>query len=201
MRSAPQSPTIETVTSSFDDIASTITIAAIGPHTRGRLSRPSRDRPSRRRRRRDAPQRTPAPVATVPAVLELPQEIVDDIVALAVEEYPYEACGLLAGPAGDDTVTHFYRCANAARSARVYTIEPRDHLRAERDADDRGWEIIGVVHSHTHTEARPSPTDVAQAPDPGWHYAIVSLRDQTAPSLRSYRIVDGEATEEDVVVA
>jgi proteasome lid subunit RPN8/RPN11 len=83
----------------------------------------------------------------------------------------------------------------------VYTIDPRDHLRAERDAEDRGWEIIGVVHSHTHTEAYPSPTDVAQAPDPSWYYAIVSLRDETNPSLRSYRIVDGEVTEVPVQVA
>ena len=118
----------------------------------------------------------------MPAVLQLPQAIVDDIVALAVEEYPYEACGLVAGRAGGDEVAHFYRCRNAAGSARVYTIDPGDHLRAERDAEDRGWELLGVVHSHTHTEAYPSPTDVAQAPDPGWHYAIVSLRDEANPS-------------------
>jgi proteasome lid subunit RPN8/RPN11 len=134
-------------------------------------------------------------------VLELPRDIVDDIVALAVERYPYEACGLIAGPPGGDRVAHFYRCRNAAESARVYTIDPRDHLRAERDAEDRGWEILGVVHSHTHTEAYPSPTDVAQAPDPAWHYAIVSLRDDANPSLRSYRIVDGEVTEEPVTVS
>jgi [CysO sulfur-carrier protein]-S-L-cysteine hydrolase len=137
----------------------------------------------------------------VPAVLELPQAVVDDIVALAVEEYPYEACGLIAGPAGGDAVVRFYRCRNAAASARVYTIDPRDHLRAERDAEDHGWEVLGVVHSHTHTEAYPSPTDVGAAPDPGWHYAIVSLRDETAPSLRSYRIVDGAVTEEPITVA
>ena len=130
-------------------------------------------------------------------VLELPQEVVDDIVALATEGYPYEACGLLAGPPGTDTVTRFYRCRNAAGSARVYTVDPGDHLRAERDAEDHEWEIIGVVHSHTHTEATPSPTDIAQAPDPSWHYAIVSLRDET-PSLRSWRIVDGTVTEEPV---
>jgi len=134
-------------------------------------------------------------------VLELPQDAVDDIVALAVEGYPYETCGLLAGPAGGDRATRFYRCRNAAESASVYTIDPRDHLRAERDAEDAGWEIIGVVHSHTHTAAYPSPTDVAQAPDPGWHYAIVSLRDDANPSLRSYRIVDGEVTEEYVTVS
>ena len=186
---------------SFDDIASTVTLAAFGPQPRRPVGRHHGDRPSRRAWRRRAQRPAAAPVATVPAVLELPQEIVDDIVALAVEEYPYEACGLLAGPAGGDVVTRFYRCRNAARSARVYTVDPGDHLRAERDAEDRGWEIIGVVHSHTHTAAAPSPTDIAQAPDPGWHYAIVSLRDETDPQLRSYRIVDGDVTEEDVVVA
>ena len=133
-------------------------------------------------------------------VLELSQEVVDDIVRLAVDGYPYEVCGLVAGPAGGSRVTSFYPCRNAAASARVYTIEPRDHLRAERDAEDRGCEILGVVHSHTHTDAEPSPTDVAQAPDPGWHYAIVSLRDDANPSLRSYRIVDGDVAEEPVIV-
>lgn len=132
-------------------------------------------------------------------VLELPQDAVDDIVALATESYPYEACGLLAGPAGSATVVRFYRCRNAAESARVYTIDPGDHLRAERDAEAHGCEIIGVVHSHTHTDAVPSPTDIAQAPDPAWHYAIVSLRTEQ-PSLRSYRIVDDTVTEEPVEI-
>ena len=131
-------------------------------------------------------------------MLELPRAAVDAVVELATREYPYEACGLLAGPGSGDLVTTFYPCRNAAESARVYTVDPLDHLRAERDAEARGWEIIGVVHSHTHTPAYPSPTDVAQAPDPAWHYAIVSLQ-HDEPSLRSYRIVDGEVTEEQVV--
>ena len=63
---------------------------------------------------------------------------------------------------------------------RVYTIDPKDHLLAERDADDRDLEIIGVVHSHTHTEPYPSPTDVAQAPDPSWHYVIVGFEARRA---------------------
>lgn len=74
-----------------------------------------------------------------------------------------------------------------------------EHLKADRDAEDRGMQIIGVMHSHTHTDAYPSPTDVAQAPDPTWHYIIVSLRD-SEPMLRSYRIVDGEVTEEPVAI-
>ena len=72
------------------------------------------------------------------------------------------------------------RPATLAASARVYTVDPKDHLRADRDAEARGLEIIGVFHSHTHTDAYPSPTDVAQAPDPGWHYVLVSLRDTPA---------------------
>jgi [CysO sulfur-carrier protein]-S-L-cysteine hydrolase len=132
-------------------------------------------------------------------VLELPQSVVDEIVALGVEEYPYESCGLLAGPPGGDVVTRFYPCRNAAESARVYTVDPGDHLRAERDAEARGWEILGVVHSHTHTAAFPSPTDVAQAPDPAWHYAIVSLQ-HDQPSLRSYRLVGETVTEEPITI-
>ena len=69
----------------------------------------------------------------------------------------------------------------------------------EADADDRDWEINAVVHSHTHSEPYPSPTDVAAAPDPSWHYVIVGLK-REAPEVRSYRIVDGEITEEPVVV-
>lgn len=120
------------------------------------------------------------------------------MVALAYECYPQEACGLIAGPSDQlDEATVFYPARNAAASARVYTIDPRDHLRAEDHADDHGLEINGVVHSHTHSEPYPSPTDVAQAPDPTWHYIIVGLR-REVPEVRSYRIVGGAITEEPI---
>ena len=112
--------------------------------------------------------------------------------------YPLEACGLLVGRGS--TVTRFVPCANAAASARIYSIAGRELLRAEMSAEDDGLAIIGVVHSHTHSEPYPSPTDVAQAPDPGWHYVIVSLK-REAPETRSYRIVDGAIDEEPVAVA
>lgn len=136
---------------------------------------------------------------SVGAVLRLPRPVLDQIIAAAYDCYPEEACGLIAGPPSDDAATHFYGCRNAAESARVYTLDPHDHLRAERDADDRGWEINGVVHSHTHSEPYPSPTDVAQAPDPAWHYVIVSLK-RDAPEVRSYRIADGTISEEPISV-
>ena len=128
-------------------------------------------------------------------MLALTDDVYAAVIGHCYDGLPLEACGLLGGTGAKAAV--FYPCENAARSSRVYTIAPKDHLRADRDAEGRGLEIIGVVHSHTHTEAYPSPTDVAQAPDPGWHYVIVSMRHE-APVLRSYRIVDGEVREEPV---
>jgi proteasome lid subunit RPN8/RPN11 len=130
-------------------------------------------------------------------MLRLPELAYLAMVGHAFDGYPLEACGLFAG--AGERVDVFYPCVNAAASAKVYTVEPRDHLKAERDADRRGIDIVGVMHSHTHTEAYPSPTDVAQAPDPTWHFVIVSLK-YPEPVLRSYRIVDGEIAEEPVVV-
>lgn len=121
------------------------------------------------------------------------------ILAHCWDGLPLEACGLLAGDPATGKVEAVYPTGNDAASAKLYTVNPRDHLRADRDAEDHGWQITGVFHSHTHTDAYPSPTDVAQAPDPTWHYALVSLRDE-APVVRSYRIVDGKITEEPVVV-
>ena len=119
---------------------------------------------------------------------------------------PDEACGLLVGPVvGPLTarevggfVSEVFPATNADASARTYTVDGRDYLRASRAADDLGDEIIGVWHSHTHTDPYPSPTDVRQAVDPAWIYVIVSLRDN-APMLRGYRIVDGEIAEVQVV--
>jgi [CysO sulfur-carrier protein]-S-L-cysteine hydrolase len=111
---------------------------------------------------------------------------------------------MLAGPLADGEptgeITAAYPCGNADASARTYTVEPRDLLKAMRDADARGVEIVGVWHSHTHTDAYPSPTDVRQAVDPAWLYVLVSLR-HGEPALRAYRIRDGVITEVDVVVA
>jgi proteasome lid subunit RPN8/RPN11 len=120
------------------------------------------------------------------------------VVAHCYDGLPDEACGLLAGPmiGGRPTgiVSAVYPCRNADASARTYTVDGRDYLRATRDAEERGHEIIGVWHSHTHTDAYPSSTDVRQAVDPAWLYVLVSLRDG-APVLRSYRIVDGRVAE------
>jgi proteasome lid subunit RPN8/RPN11 len=86
---------------------------------------------------------------------------------------------------------------NVLHSAKVYEIDSKVLLRAYRRAEDEGLEVLGVFHSHTHSEAYPSPTDIAQAPDPTWHYVLVSLRD-VPTVVRSYRIIDGVVSEEEV---
>jgi proteasome lid subunit RPN8/RPN11 len=112
---------------------------------------------------------------------------------------PDEACGLLVGSYEGEEATHIFPTMNAAASALIYEIDPKEMLAVDRAAQALGADIMGVFHSHTHTDAYPSPTDVAQALDPGWHYVLVSLRD-TRPVVRSYRIVEGVITEEPVEV-
>src|SRR5271156_2813623 len=130
-------------------------------------------------------------------MLRLPAPVYTQVVGHCLSGLPDEACGLLGGDLSTGVAVTCYPTRNLAASAKLYTVDPKEHLRADRDAEAAGNSIIGVFHSHTHTEAYPSPTDVAQAPDPEWHYVLVSLRD-IEPVVRSYRIVDGVITEEPV---
>jgi len=130
----------------------------------------------------------------------IPSALVDEMVAHCLRELPYEGCGLLVGDADVATVNRVVLTENTARSSRLYQVGSRDLLRTDREAEAEGLSIVGVFHSHTHTDPYPSPTDIVQAPDPGWHYVLVSLRDEVA-SVRSYRIERGVVTEEAVVDA
>jgi proteasome lid subunit RPN8/RPN11 len=120
------------------------------------------------------------------------------MVATCVRALPNEGCGLLLGSVDGDVVD-VVASPNAADSAKLYEIDSRVLLRAYRRADEQGVAVTGVFHSHTHSEAYPSPTDVALAPDPTWHYVLVSLRD--APTVvRSFHIVGSLVEEEPVEV-
>lgn len=135
-------------------------------------------------------------------MLRLHRDVYLRMIGDCFDKLPNEACGLVAGPPPQGDLANAQVCypiTNAAASSRIYELDPKEHLRADRDAEDRGMQLLGVYHSHTHTVAYPSPTDVEAAPDPGWHYILVSLADEE-PSVRSYRIVDGNITEEPVVV-
>lgn len=112
---------------------------------------------------------------------------------------PNEACGLLVGPINDQfqptgQVADVYPVDNADNSPVSYTVAPNDLLRLSRKAEENSQAIVGVWHSHTHTEAYPSPTDIRKAVDPSWIYMLVSLR-EAEPEIRAFRIANGEVSE------
>lgn len=141
-------------------------------------------------------------------MIELPNDIFDQMVAHATTELPNEGCGVVAGIHG--RAVKLYPMRNAERSPVVYRFDEHEQLRVFTDVEDRGWDLLGFFHSHTHTEAYPSPTDRAQAhwrdpitgeetaAYPGIRYLILSLQERDQPELRAFRFEDGEPVEEEV---
>jgi proteasome lid subunit RPN8/RPN11 len=122
----------------------------------------------------------------------------DAMMATCIRALPNEGCGLLLGTT-EGVVTDVVASDNVAQSAKRYEIDSRVLLRATRSADDEGMTVLGVFHSHTHSEAYPSATDVDLAPDPRWHYVLVSLRDLPIV-VKSFNIESGVIEEEPIVV-
>jgi proteasome lid subunit RPN8/RPN11 len=124
----------------------------------------------------------------------IPARFVDVMIDQARREFPNEACGLLA--VKDSVVTEIYPIRNSDASPVHYNMDPQEQLRAMLDMEDHGWELGAIYHSHTHTRAYPSQTDVGLAFYPDAAYIIVSLAQMTAPEVRAFRIVEGKISEE-----
>ena len=138
------------------------------------------------------------------AVLRIRRDLVDAIVAHARRDHPDEACGVIAGPAASDRPERFVPMLNAARSPTFYEFDAGDLLRLYKEMDAGDEEPVVIYHSHTATEAYPSRTDIALAQEPEAHYVLVSTRDGAdidgPVEFRSFRIVDGSVTEEEIEV-
>ncbi|MEO8323037.1 MAG: M67 family metallopeptidase [Actinomycetota bacterium] len=117
--------------------------------------------------------------------IRFPRSLADEMAAHCLEGRPNEACGLIASRNGE--VVHIYKMANASASPVRYALEPKEQLEVDRDLDDRGWEMGGIFHSHTRTEAYPSPTDVREA-RVDVPFVIVSLASEPA-TIRAFRIL------------
>lgn len=137
-------------------------------------------------------------------MLSISQEIVDAIVAHAKRDHPNEACGVVAGPEGSDRPERHIEMLNAAASPTFYEFDSTELLELYKEFWDRDEEPVVIYHSHTATEAYPSRTDIGLATEPGAHYVLVSTREhgnsEGPVEFRSYRIIDGEVTEEEVTV-
>ena len=137
-------------------------------------------------------------------MLRLSQDVYDAIVAHAKRDHPDEACGVVAGPEGSERPERFIEMVNAAGSPTFYEFDSTELLQLYKEMDSRDEEPVVIYHSHTATEAYPSRTDIGLAMEPNAHYVLVSTREhgnnEGPVEFRSYRIVDGVVTEEEVDV-
>ena len=139
--------------------------------------------------------------AAVAGRFDLDRATWDALVAHARSDFPYEVCGLL-GLDGDDAdrrVARHFPIPNAERSMTYYRMDAKALLLAMREIDDRDWGLA-IYHSHTHTEAFPSPTDVELAYYPEAVYLVVSLQEPAQPVVRGFDIIEGRITERAVFV-
>jgi [CysO sulfur-carrier protein]-S-L-cysteine hydrolase len=137
-------------------------------------------------------------------VLTIASSVRDQIVAHAKRDHPDEACGIVAGPEGSDRAERVVEMVNAAGSPTFYEFDSGELLALYKEMWAKDEEPVVIYHSHTATEAYPSRTDIGLASEPGAHYVLVSTREhgnsEGPVEFRSYRIIDGEVTEEEVTV-
>ncbi|TMB99096.1 MAG: M67 family metallopeptidase [Chloroflexi bacterium] len=129
-------------------------------------------------------------------MLSLPRSFIDEMIAHAREDAPNECCGIVAGE--DGQAVKVFRAKNAETSPYRYSVEAKDLFRIYRECDEKRWSFLVIYHSHTASEAYPSPTDIRLAFWPEAYYALVSLERPDEPVVRAFRILDGEVSEEEV---
>ena len=135
-------------------------------------------------------------------MIEISDEFVLEMVEHSRLENPNECCGILAGTEGK--VTKLYRIQNSTPSPFRYVMDPNEQLKAMKDADERSLDLMAFYHSHTHSPAYPSDTDIRMATESGWVdfcYVLVSLEDSSKPDVRFFDIsADGNVDEEEVKI-
>ena len=135
-------------------------------------------------------------------VLHLTNEQIEEMIQHALAEYPNEACGLLAGKAcpeqgrRDGRVEKVYQMTNADHSPVTYRLDPEEQYHAFMEIEEEGRELLAIYHSHSHSPAYPSATDLELAFYPDSLYVIISLADRDQPTIRAFRIIEGMIEEE-----
>ena len=141
--------------------------------------------------------------AIIRSMLSITAAVRDQMINHAQRGLPNEACGLFAGGKGTETIETFFPMQNAAESHLIYQLDPKEFIEVEQTADQLGIQILGVMHSHTASEAYPSETDVRDAnqfdPFGIWFYLIVSLKDKE-PSIRAFQIFEKNISEVEIAI-
>jgi [CysO sulfur-carrier protein]-S-L-cysteine hydrolase len=131
-------------------------------------------------------------------MFEIDRGFFDEMVEHGLAGFPNEACGLLAGKEGRPV--KFFAMSNQDASPVSYRLDPKEQLKVFTEIDDEGWDLLGIFHTHTHSEAYPSETDLKQAFYPEATYLVMSLSDRSNPELRGFTMQDGVIAEREVRV-
>jgi len=131
--------------------------------------------------------------------MQLDRIFFDEMVEHGLAAFPNESCGVLAGKEGRPV--KFFAMTNRDASPVTYRLDPKEQLRVFDEMDEQGWDLLGIFHTHTHSEAYPSETDRGQAFYPEAEYLVMSLTDRANPVLRSFAIVEGEIVERELEIA
>jgi len=131
-------------------------------------------------------------------MLSMSKECKDELVGHSKKEFPNEACGILAGK--DRKVEKFYPVSNTDESAETFLMDSKEQLRVMKEIRNLGLEMVGIYHSHLETEAYPSAHDVKLAYYPETSYVIVSIKDKDNPGIRSFKIAEGNISEEEIKI-
>ena len=132
-------------------------------------------------------------------MFRLDEKFAREMIAHAQREAPNECCGLLAGAKG--RVEAVFPAKNALSSPVRYSLDPKELYRLLKTIDEGGWDLLGIYHSHTHSQAYPSATDRELAFWPDCLYIIVSLQDPRRPGLRAFYLREGRVQEEELTLA
>lgn len=132
-------------------------------------------------------------------MIELDGVFHKEIVEQGLREFPNECCGVIAAEGG--VPVKVFPMTNADASPATYRLDGQEQLRVFDEIDERGWELWAIYHSHTHSEAYPSETDVRLAFYPEAYYLLLSLQDRAAPVLRAFRIEEDRIDEEELTIA
>ena len=127
-------------------------------------------------------------------MLRIPQYIIDEMTAHALQLSPVECCGIMAGKSSEEdaNVTHIYPIRNEDHSIVSYFMDPKELLWVHKNIRSNQLDLLVIYHSHTHTQAYPSATDVRLAFYPEAYYVIISLEVKDQPPIMAFRIRNGE---------
>jgi proteasome lid subunit RPN8/RPN11 len=124
--------------------------------------------------------------------MKIRPSILTEVIAHAQACQPQECCGVLLGKDGE--ITQAIRAVNLAESTSRFLLDPKAHIDARRTARAQGLDVVGFYHSHPHSQAYPSPADLAEAAYPECVHLIVGFV-EGKPEARLFNYTAGAASE------